>query len=279
VHRTLITIFALTTMAWNYGSQAQEINRSLNDRVQIAGGAWFLDMDRKLRVEDRDTGRSVSIDFDDLGLDDSDEAALLGALVRLSRRWRLDVSAASVDNSDTLAINPIVIGGRTLVPGASAGLKFSTDLVIARVGFAFVANEKGEFGVSLGASYIDAEARADASVGGAAVGDVRESVDGVIPTLGLFGTVALSEKWSITGRVSGIAISELGDIEDGNWLDASASVVYRPFENIGFGLGYSFLDADVEGDFSSGGDEFRGKVEFDYNGPLAFIEIGFGSVR
>ena len=266
-------------MAWNYGSQAQEINRSLNDRVQIAGGAWFLDMDRKLRVEDRDTGRSVSIDFDDLGLDDSDEAALLGALVRLSRRWRLDVSAASVDNSDTLAINPIVIGGRTLVPGASAGLKFSTDLVIARVGFAFVANEKGEFGVSLGASYIDAEARADASVGGAAVGDVRESVDGVIPTLGLFGTVALSEKWSITGRVSGIAISELGDIEDGNWLDASASVVYRPFENIGFGLGYSFLDADVEGDFSSGGDEFRGKVEFDYNGPLAFIEIGFGSVR
>ena len=273
----LVVSVAVISMVLSYGAHAQE-NRSLNDRFQVFGGAWFTDQDRTFRIEDINTGTGVTIDLENLGLDDSDEVPFYGFLWRISRGWRLEMSGTDVDNSDTIAIDPVVVSGITLVPGGSATASFDTNLIVARLGYAFIANERGDLGFSLGVSYIDAEVSVAGSLGTEAT-SVNEQVDGFVPTIGLFGGVALSERWSLSGRVSAIQISELGDIEDGSWVDAYGAVVYRPFRNVGFGLGYKFLEADVEGTFRDGGDEFRGKLDWEYDGPVAFIEIGFGALR
>jgi hypothetical protein len=274
--RVLLLTASLAPLSWSPAAVAA--NRSLNDRFQLFGGMWFVDQNRKFTIEGPQPGDRIKLDIENLGLDTSDETGMGGFLWRISQRFRLEAFTMKVDNSDTATTEPVVIGGVTLVPGGSSSLSFSTDMAIARLGFSFIANEQAELGVSLGGSWVDAEVRISANLGDRARG-IREQVDGVIPTVGMYGAYALSETWSLHGRFSALNIEELGNLDKGSWVEMAASVVYRPFQNVGFGLAYKWLDADAESSFREQGVRFEDKLEWDYRGPFAFIEIGLGSLR
>jgi hypothetical protein len=81
--------------------------------------------------------------------------------------------------------------------------------------------------------------------------------------------------WSISGRLSGIGL-EIGDDFDGNLINASGAVEFRPWKNLGFGLAYLYSSADATlNDVGQDGVA----VEWTYQGPFAFLTLGFGEVR
>ncbi len=268
---TWLTISSLAILTVAGGGQAQELNPTLTDRVQLFGGAWFTNKDESVTVTD-DDGTRVKLDFQGLGFDDSETVPAFGGILRLNRRWRLDVFASGVENSTRITLPDGLppVGGDRIDPGESVDAEFNVDFVAARVGFAFVANDTAELGVALGAAFIDAEASASTSRERFAV-----SESGAVPTLGLFGTLALSPRWALRGHVSAFSIEQFGSIDEGKLFDVSGAITYRPFRNVGFGLAYHYIDGDVEAD------RRNGEIEVDWTtqGPMAFVELGFGSTR
>ena len=58
-----------------------------------------------------------------------------------------------------------------------------------------------------------------------------------------------------------------------NW-DAKGAVEFRPWKNVGFGLAYTYNDADITVEKDSGDTD----VKWTYQGPFAYLTLGFGTV-
>jgi len=97
-----------------------------------------------------------------------------------------------------------------------------------------------------------------------------------LPVLGLYVDHALSPMWSISGRVSGVGLT-IGDDFDGNLINASGGVEVRPWKNVGFGLAYLYSSADAK--LNNVIDDKAVNVDWTYQGPFAFVTLGFGEVR
>ncbi len=265
------TLIALAAAVASQCASAQEVNPELTDRVQIFAGAWFVNKDENLTVKEND-GTRVDVDFQGLGFDDSETTGAIGGVARFTKRLRLDVFASSLESSSVLTFPEGIppVGGDRIRPGDSASARFEAQFIAARLGFAFVANDQAELGVSLGAAYLDAEASAETAAERFSVSET-----GAVPTVGLFGTLALSPKWALRGRASVFNIEHFGSVDEGNLYDVLGAVTFRPVRNLGVGVGYGYISGDVEVDRSGGEVE----VDWSYHGPMAFAEFGFGSTR
>jgi len=72
-----------------------------------------------------------------------------------------------------------------------------------------------------------------------------------------------------TSRLSAFAF-DVGDM-DGTIFDLFGGLEYRPWKNAGLGLAYIYNAADLT--ISDGGVKADG--EYDYNGPLLYLVVGF----
>ena len=61
----------------------------------------------------------------------------------------------------------------------------------------------------------------------------------------------------------------------GNIYNANARIDFRPWSNVGFGAAYIYSDADLEIESDDGIRD----IKYTYQGPFAYIVLGFGSVR
>jgi len=124
-----------------------------------------------------------------------------------------------------------------------------TKIARAAVGYSFIKRDQVELGAGVGLHYLDWEA----SLKGAATIDgepvfspkpKKASVDGWAPNLALFGGYAFNSQWALGGRVDWIS-AEIGDIDGSLWR-FGASVIYQPFEHVGFGAGYDWVSGDID---------------------------------
>ncbi len=123
-----------------------------------------------------------------------------------------------------------------------------TQNYAAFLGYSLFKNSSAEFGARLGATVMDARVslRGQAWVGGAQItaGPERARVLGPIPTIGLYGTYALSSQWSVEGSIDGLAGS-LGDYS-GHYLAAAATLNYWLSDQFAVGVGVRYVDGKLE---------------------------------
>ncbi len=77
----------------------------------------------------------------------------------------------------------------------------------------------------------------------------------------------LRARWNLRGHAQFFYIT--ADNYSGSLVDALFGAVYNTFKNVGFRVGYNFMDLDID----STDQDWTGRLDIDYQGVVAFINI------
>ena len=248
------------------GQEAWTANPGLTDGFTLEIGAYAP----KVRTDahfDSTLGPGTSVSFeDDLGLDDrKTQVAVLGKL-RLGQRWRIEGEYFALNRSGTRVISKTINwGGNTYPIGIVVDSEFDSDIYRLSAGYSFIKDTQAEFGVALGLHVTDFTA----SIAGANVARRTGDALAPLPTIGLYGSYALTPRWLLSGRVDFFSFSY--NDYDGSLVNAVAAVDYRFTRNFGIGLGYRYVDYDLDVTKSS----FSGGVKYQFSGPVLYLVGSF----
>lgn len=272
--KLLLLAGALTGLAISPSALAidADANPIFTNRFLFGVGGFYAKTDATIGAElNNDRDLNAELDFDDIGLDESVTTGMAYALLRLGNRWRIEFDYTNVENDGSGSVQAIDVGGIVIPIDAEVSSYINLRFISTRLGFSFVRNETAELGVSLGVSAASLEAGVGGSIEGIGSGRYDVTADVPLPTIGLYGTLALTNKLSIGGR-AGLLSLELGD-DKGTLQDFFASVDYFFTKNVGIGVGYKYVNADVKVQE----DTYRQLYNVTQSGPVAYLSFGFGS--
>lgn len=245
----------------------------LEQNWYISLGAFFLDTDTTMRV-DGVRGRGTEVNFgEDLGFRDKDR-------FRIDGFWRF----APRHKLRFLYFRNTLTAGRTIqraiqfrdtVYPINAGIdaEFETEIAEVAYEYAFVHDNRFELTGTLGLHLIRFSATL-AGEGGLLDGELmhvqsRASGDGPLPVVGVRGLWDIGGDLFLDAQAQFMAV-DVNDY-DGRIEDYKLALIWQAFPHLGIGIAYNDfstrLDADERG--------FRGRLGFDYRGPLAFITASF----
>lgn len=271
----LVLLLGVSMLAGSQFAYAVDADADANpvftNRMLLGAGAFWASTDAIIGAEDLNSPLKAEINFNDLGLDDSDATPMAYALLRLGNRWRIELDYANIEQDGSGYIDSVDVGGITVPVGGTIASYVNTRFITTRLGFSVVRNETLELGVSAGVSAASIEAGVAGSIDDVGSGAGNVSADVPLPSLGIYGTLALTKKLSIGGR-AGLFSIEVGD-DTGDLQDFFASIDYFFTKNIGVGLAYKYIDIDVK----IKEDAYRQVYKINQSGPVAYLTIGFGS--
>lgn len=250
------------------------INPILDDTFTFRLGASYLDLDGKFSSTLK--GQSMDkLETDALDLDDADTQPYFGARWRFTDRWRLTFDYLGLDTEgrvqrdfDRLIFGTIDVSGFLAV---ETSLK--TDFYITQIGYSFLKNERAELGIGAGLHVVnlDTSLKVSAAVNNASGSVQSDTADWTAPLPDIigFGTYAFTPKLSIEGGIAWFGLNY--DDYSGDLVSASAAVEYRLTDHWGVGLGYTYIDMDLDVERSSREDNYN----LEYQGPVLYVSAGF----
>ncbi|MGZ8993083.1 MAG: outer membrane beta-barrel protein [Burkholderiaceae bacterium] len=243
------------------------VNPGLHDGFTLEVGAYAPEVKTTARLDSATLGTGTSISFeDDLGLDDRKiQATVLGKL-RLGERWRVEGEYFALNRSGTRAISRTINFGGNIYPiGIVVNSEFDSDIYRLSAGYSFVKSTQAELGVALGLHVTDFTM----SLEGANVSKRTGDALAPLPTIGIYGSYALAPRWLLSGRADFFSFSY--NDYDGSLVNFVAGVDYRFTRNFGVGLGYRYVDYDLDVTKSS----FSGNVQYEFSGPVLYLVGSF----
>jgi len=263
-----LSLLAVNQIAYAVDADANPI---FTNRVVLGAGAFWANTDAVIGAEALNSPLKAEIDFNDLGLDETVTSPMAYALLRLGNRWRIELDYTNIEQEGSGYIDSVDVGGITVPVGGTISSYLNTRFISTRLGFSVVRNETLELGLSAGVSAASVEAGVAGSIDGLGSGSGDVSADVPLPSLGIYGTLAITKKLSIGGR-AGIFSIELGD-DSGDLQDFFASVDYFFTKNVGVGLAYKYINIDVK----IKEDAYYQLYKIRQSGPVAYVSVGFGS--
>jgi hypothetical protein len=271
--KALILFSSFYLIAFTHTASAvdADANPIFTNRIVFGGGVFQAKTDAVIGAETLDGNRRAELDFDDIGLDDSVTSPMAYALLRLGNRWRVELDYTNIENSGSGEVDAIDLGGIVIPIKASAETEVNTRFITTRLGFSVVRNATAELGLSVGVSAASIEAGLSGSAEGLGSGSASVSADVPLPSLGIYGTLALTKNLSIGGRAGLFSIDI--DEDEGDLQDLFASVDYFFTKNFGVGVGYKYINIDVK----LKEDDYRQTYKIRQSGPVAYLSLGFGA--
>jgi hypothetical protein len=251
-------------------AEEQPFNSEIWKRFTVYGGAQFYNIDGEFTntVEGQP---DVSVDVDDLGLDDDQIAPVAGVIShwwnrRLTVRFDYfgyhDDAKAKADFSFDWDGDPIPVN-------ADLDSNLDLDIYALNISYNFIRSDRAQVGVGLGVHLADVDIGLTGSVNGVTVASGDADVLAPLPNFYLSGAYAFTDKILARAGAGGFSMS-YGDW-DGRLLFVNAFLEYWPWQHVGFGAGYRYVDAKV--DYEPG--HKKEEYEFRLPGPIAYIAIGF----
>ena len=238
-----------------------------DDRFSLSLGVFITDRNTEARF-DSSLGDGTDTDFEtDLGLDSSDSVFRVDGYFRLSERHRVDFSVFDMSRKNSKQIEREIQWGDTLYI-IDTVVKSDNGLSIYKAAYtySFLNGEDGYLGATLGIYVADWKASLEEeNTGLAEVGDLTAP----LPVIGLRGEYALSDRWSF--RASGEFFFVEYDNVDGSLVDIYAGFDYSILDNLSIGIGFNRVTIDVDAAKS----RFRGTLDWQYSGALAFLKFDF----
>jgi len=274
----LVIIMALAVgtaaFAADWGTDTSAIYK--RDQWTFNLGAMFSSFGTNASLDSTYYGRGTSIDFQrDLNFANSQTVFRLDGAWRFTPRQQIYFSYLSLsqDGSRNLA-RTIQWGDTIYYPGAYVKGEWNTKQYNVYYRFSFVQADKGEFGGSIGLSWVDQQARLQgwgqlAGTMGTYYANREGSVSAPVPVVGLFGTWQINPQWSLSGDINYLKLN-VSDV-DGEYTDARVTVDYFPWRNYGFGIGYLYDDIKI--DSTKAG--WHGSLDYQFNGWLAYFKFRF----
>jgi hypothetical protein len=225
-------------------------------------------------------GRNASINGEDvLGLDSSLGVFRADAFYRPgeSRRNQLDFTYASYERDGSATLSQALTVGDTTYPvGARVEPVLNFDLIRGTYSYSFVQNDRVRVALGLGVYVIPLRYGLDVQTRSAH--SAVEGGDAILPLpeLALRAEVQLYPRLFLKTSIDGMYL-EISDFK--GWIvDLNVGLEYRAWKHLGFGLGYNFVNADVEGEGANSkypGVNFVGEVNVRLSGLLFYAKLSF----
>ncbi|MFQ5995252.1 MAG: hypothetical protein ACE5K1_09155 [Acidiferrobacterales bacterium] len=235
-------------------------------KFNLSIGAFFVNHNTALRLDATDGSAGTRISWEDnLGLDDSQAVFRLDGTWRYKRRSSMQFSYFDLSRDTIAPVNIDIRWGDEFF-AAGTTLQTQLDLKIFRGswGYSFIQRPNWDVHATIGLYAMDIFAGLqDPSTGAGDQGDVLAP----LPVFGLGFVHKLRGKWILRGHAQFFAVT--GDDYSGSLVDALFGAVHNTFKNVGFGVGYNVMDLDVD----STDEDWTGRLDLDYKGVAAFINI------
>jgi hypothetical protein len=256
--------------------QAASPHDPLSGRGYLAVGSFANSTELDIRLDGSTSGAiGTEVDWDQrFGLENSKRFRLDGVW-RFTPRHHLRLLYTDYSQDERGSLQTAVQWGDELIPvGAqvSAGLGF--EVIEAAYEYALVSTPRSEVAASLGLHYTTLEARLSAVVSAGGAGATRtvggpRSVEAPLPVVGLRGMWRLGERVFLDAQAQYFSLA-IDDIK-GSLYNYRAALIWQPSRRVGVGVGYDAFGVDVD----LRQDDFRGKVDWLYRGPQAFVSVAF----
>jgi hypothetical protein len=239
--------------------------------------SWFLpEISSTARLDLTATSRpgtEIKLE-DDLDLDDRKSAPYLTLGMRLGERWRLAFEYYELNRSASKATTRQIEWGDTTFPvGAQLETTFDTTIYRFSGGYSFYKEPMAEAGVSFGLHITDFTTAlsgiGNGPNGTASFQNEKRDVLVPLPTGGLYGTYRFSDQLALRGSVD--LLSFKYDEYDGRLINWMAAIDWRIAKNWGAGIGYRYVDYQLDAESS----DFRGEINYKFRGPTLFLNAAF----
>jgi len=250
------------------------INPILDDRFTFRLGATYMDAEGTFSstIKGEPTDK---LSTDDLGIDDGNTTPYFGFRWRFADRWRLSFNYFGLDNDGSVRqdFDELIFGDINAKGFLAVDTSFKTDFYVTQVGYSIFKNERAELGVGAGLHIVDFNTRLKVSgeingIGGSKKSDTADLTVPLPNVLG-FGTYAFTPRLSLDGSIGWFGL----DYNDysGNLVSLSANLEYRLTDHFGIGVGYNYIDMNLDIEQSNRTD----KYDLEYQGPVLYVSAGF----
>ncbi len=254
-------------LAGGVASAQQAMHPALTDRWTLQIGAYAPNVETTASLNGAGGRVGTQINFEeDLNLSDRKTMPAILASVRLGERWKIEAEYLSLRRSGTRAISRTINWGDSSYPiGATVHSEFDSDIYRLSVGYSFLKDSRRELGVALGVHATDFSSTLSSATVGVRSGETLAP----LPTIGLYGAHAFTEKWLLSGRFDYFSLKY--EDYDGSLANLSIGVDYRVARNFAVGLGWRHVDYDV--DVSK--PHYTGGVRYKFTGPALYGVLSF----
>lgn len=235
---------------------------------EIRFAAFSSTIDTKVIREASNGQPGEEVDLEDfLGVPDNETIFQLDAIFRVAHYHRFEFGTFELRRNSTMTLpQDIDFGDQTFVAGTNIDTSVESEVIRAAYGYSFMRDGQKELGVSAGVSFLqfDTELRASATQQ-----LERVKVSAPLPTLGVFGSLALGRKWRLSADIDVFALDF--DLYDGYLAYASLDLDRKFGDFVGVGIGYNFYGTRLK----SKDDRLRGTLRSRHHGPKLYLSFSF----
>jgi hypothetical protein len=247
-------------------AEDEPIHPLMKDRFNASLGAFLADKELKISLNGQDA--NDLIDFGERWGFDSTENSFAGEFRwRFGEKWSVSGQYFSSKDEGTAVLEEDVAWGDYVFrEGTFAGAGF--DMTVARLfaGRRFSTGPRHEFGLGLGAHWIELGAfiEGEVRVNDASTGVRRESVStgAPLPNLGAWYYYAFSPKWLARARLDYLDVSF--EEYSGGLTNVSVGIEYQMLEHLGVSMSYQYFGLDVDVTATT----WKGEVDVRLQGPF-----------
>ena len=230
--------------------------------------AFNSSIDTKIIREASDGQPGDEIDLEDfLGIPDDETIFQFDSIFRVAYFHRIEFGTFELRRNSTKTLDRDVdFGDQTFIAGTTVESRVETQMLRLAYGYSLMRDGQKELGVSAGISYL----QFDTELKAAATQQLEQVKVGIpLPTLGVFGSIVLGQKWSLDADIDFFALDF--DHYDGFLTYVSLGLDRRFGELIGVGIGYNFYTTRL----NSKDDRLRGTLRLRHQGPKLYLSISF----
>lgn len=230
-------------------------------------GAMAADPALHVRTEGRTGLVGSDISFETLGLDGGQTTPAVRLEWQLAKRHGIWFEYLSLDQSSSILSSQTIRFRDTVFPlDVTLDNQFRMKSYAGGYGYSVTNNRNYQLELRAGVNFQDIMldiAMVD--------GPWQESAEAMLPApeVGVLGGVKLAAGFYLTAQ-GRFFTAEVQDY-DGTVSEGFLMLEHRTFDNLGFALGYQFLNIDLK----STNPDFAGLLEYEMTGPAAFFRVSF----
>ncbi len=267
--KLIVVILSLSTPSITIAQDSNDWQSwPLADHFTIELYGMFPSLDTRVRVDASDASPGTTISFEqNLGMSDTETLPALGLNWRFAKKHKLGFNALRLDRSGSaITTSEIRIGDEVFTVDLPIASFFDMQIISFDYSYSIILDERKELALGIGLSIQDLTF---GLLGNGPVGviEIDSGITAPIPTFGLKGGYAFTDKW--VGKIGfGYLSFDLAlDAErqlGGDVLNGYASIQHKTFERVYFGLSYQYFDVRVNwsenGLYTSIGYQFQGPM-------------------
>jgi hypothetical protein len=235
---------------------------------EIRVAAFNSNIDTRIIRDASDGQPGGELDLEDfLGVADQETIFQLDALYRVGNFHRFELGYFELHRRGLTTLERDVnFGDETFVAGTEVETSMRTEVLRLAYGYSLMRDQQKELGVSLGVSFSQFETGLSAE---STQQSERLRVDLPLPTLGVFGSVALGNNWRMSADIDVFALDF--DRFDGFMSYVSLDLDRRFGDVFSAGIGYNLYSIRLE----AKDEDLRGRLRVRHHGPKISLSFAF----